>query len=119
MGGDRPQPYVGQDLFDARGLVNDRDDPHGPPTRRGPQSIVVSYPLLIALMTLVRLARPVGWLALYFRKSLAGLLMMWPVVLSLLRPGRLASGRGQQKTPEPSPCGLMHLAFAGPGQAIG
>ena len=61
----------------------------------------------------------VGWLALCDRKSLAGLLMMWPVVLSLLRSGRLASGRGRQKTPEPSPCGLMHLAFAGPGQAIG
>ena len=111
---------MGQDLFDARGLVNDRYDPHGPPTRRGPQSIVLRYPLLIALMTLVRLARLVSWLALYFRESLAaGLLMMWPVVLSLLRPGRLASGRGRRKTPDPSPCGLMHLACAGPGQAIG
>ena len=110
---------MGQDLFDDRGLVNDCDDPYGPPTRRGPQSTVLRYPLPIALMTLVRLARLVGWLALYFRKSLAGLLMMWPVVFSLLLSGRLAPGRGQQKTREPSLCGLMHLAFGGPGQATG
>ena len=88
---------MGQDLFDDRGLVNDRYDPHGPPTRRGPQSIVLRYPLLIALMTLVRLARLVSWLALYFRESLAGLRIMWPVDLSLLRLGRWLLAGGDKR----------------------
>lgn len=90
---------MGQDLFDDRGLVNDRDDPHGPPTRRGPQSIVVRYPLLIALMTPVRLARLVGCLALYFRKSLAGLLMMWPICLIAAAAWSFGSWQGATKDP--------------------